>query len=591
MAGKEEKEQIRVAVIDFKKCAPQKCNWLCVRVCPVNRLGKDCIVKGEDGFPRISETLCTACRICVHKCPFKAISIVNLSPKLGRAVHSYGENSYRLYGLPVPAKGKVVGLIGRNGIGKTTAMKILAGKIVPNINNGEDYKGIIDFFKGSELQAYFESLASGELKCSFKPQDVNSIPQAFKGTVRELLEKMDDTGRINEVVKEFRLERTLDHSTRRISGGELQRVVIAAALLRDADFYFFDEPSSYLDASERLHVAKAIRALAEHGKYVLVVEHDLAVLDYLSDYVHVIFGAKGVYGVISTRMSVRNGINQYLEGYLKSENLRFREKEISFHVSAPGETVKKERFIDFPAFSKKLGSFSLEAEAGGIRKGEVLGILGPNAIGKTTFVKVLAGILKPDTGSMSLGLEVAYKPQYLKPEKGMLVRKFFDSQDLDLDAFRQEAVPRFSLNDLMDHRLDELSGGELQKVAVSATMCQKSHLFLLDEPSAFLDVEERLATAQFIRSLTSKKGKACLVVDHDILFQDYLCDRLMVFDGVPGVMGKAHSPAPMAKGMNHFLKSLDVTYRRDPSTGRPRANKPGSAKDQDQKKKNKYYYA
>lgn len=591
MARKEEKEQIRVAVIDFKKCAPQKCNWLCVRVCPVNRLEKDCITRGEDGFPRISETLCTACRICVHKCPFKAISIVNLSPKLGKAVHSYGENSYRLYGLPVPSKGKVVSLIGRNGIGKTTAMKILAGKIVPSINKSRGYKAVIDFFKGSELQAYFEFLAGGGLKCSFKPQDINSILQTFKGTVGELLKQMDETNNFNRVVKDFNLEKVLGHSAQNISGGELQRTAIAAAILRDADFYFFDEPSSYLDARERLYAARQIRSLSEQGKYVMVVEHDLAVLDYLSDYVHVIFGSKGVYGVISTRMSVRNGINQYLEGYLKSENLRFREKEILFHVSAPGEAREKEKFVEFPSFSKTLSSFYLEAEAGEIRKGEVLGILGPNAIGKTTFVKVLAGVLKPDSGRVNLGLDVAYKPQYLKPEKGLLVREFFDLQKLDLDAFRQEAVPRFELSDLMERRLNELSGGELQKVAVSATMCQQSHLFLLDEPSAFLDVEERLSTAQFIRSLTSKKGKACLVVDHDILFQDYLCDRLMVFDGVPAVRAKAHSPVSMAEGMNRFLKSLDITYRRDPSTGRPRANKHGSAKDQEQKKKGKYYYA
>lgn len=590
MAGREEKEQIRIAVIDFKKCAPQKCNWLCIRMCPVNRLGKECIVRAEDDKPRISEQLCTACRICIHKCPFKAISIVNLSPKLGRAVHCYGENMFRLYGLPVPAKGKVVGLIGRNGIGKTTAMKILSGKIIPSLGENADYKEVIEFFKGSELQSYFEALAGGELKCSFKPQDINSIPEAFKGSVAELLKKMNETEQFDEIVKALALDKILDHSLHSISGGELQRTAIAAAILRNADFYFFDEPSSYLDARERLKIAKIIRLLAEHGKYVLVVEHDLAVLDYLSDYVHVIFGKKGVYGVISDRMSVRNGVNQYLEGYLKSENIRFRDKEIKFHVSAPIESKKKELFIEFPSFKKTFKSFSLEAESGFIRKGEVLGILGPNAIGKTTFVKVLAGILKPDKGKIDLGLSVSYKPQYLQPEKGISVKEFFDSQNLDRELFEREAVQRFNLNELMNHSLEDLSGGELQKVAISATMCRDAHLVLLDEPSAFLDVEERLNTADFIRSLTNKRGNACLIVDHDILFQDYLCDRLMVFEGVPAVQGKAIKPVSMKDGMNRFLASLDVTYRRDPSTGRPRANKPGSTKDEEQKKKNKYYY-
>jgi ATP-binding cassette subfamily E protein 1 len=322
----------------------------------------------------------------------------------------------------------------------------------------------------------------------------------------------------------------------------------------------------------------------------MVVEHDLAVLDYLSDYIHVIFGEKGVFGVISGRMSVRNGINQYLDGYLKSENIRFRDKEIKFHVSAPLESKEKALLLEFPSFSKKFKQFHLEAEGGYMHKGEVLGVLGPNAIGKTTFVKILAGVLEPDKGKIDMGLTVSYKPQYLKPEKGMNVRDFFDSQKLDRSLFESEAVHRFSLADLMERQLDELSGGELQKVAISAAMCRESALALLDEPSAFLDVEERLNAADFIRSVTNKKENACLVVDHDILFQDYLSDRLLVFEGIPAISGKASQPLPMKEGMNKFLALLGITYRRDPETGRPRANKHGSAKDEEQKKENKYYY-
>jgi len=591
MARKDENEQLRVAVLDFKKCAPEKCNYLCIRMCPMNRMQKDCIVKGEDGKPRISEQICTACKICVHKCPFKAISIVNLSPKLGKPIHSYGENLFRLYGLPFPSKGRVVGLIGRNGIGKSTALKILAGKLIPGTGKKTDYTQVIERFKGTELQAYFESLSKGNFKCSLKPQDINSIPNAFKGTVRDLLEKMNETKELEKLVEEFSLEKILDHDISKISGGELQRTAIAAAMLKDADLYFFDEPTSYLDSKERLRAARIIRSIAEKGKYVLVVEHDLAVLDYLSDFIHVVFGEKGVYGVISTRLSSLNGINQYLDGFLKAENLRFRDKELNFHVSAPVESEEKEAFMEFPAFTKSFKSFSLNAEKGSIRKGEVLGILGPNAIGKTTFVKVIAGIDEHDKGKLDIGLTVSYKPQYLQPQKGVTLREFIYSQDIDQDLFQREAVQRFKLNSLMEHNLEDLSGGELQRVAISAAMCRNAKLILLDEPSAFLDVEERLNAADFIRSITNKKGIACLVVDHDILFQDYLSDRLLVFDGVPSQKGNAGQPMQMTKGMNSFLSALEITYRRDPSTGRPRANKLGSTKDQEQKKNNKYYYA
>src|SRR5690606_11710371 len=136
----------------------------------------------------------------------------------------------------------------------------------------------------------------------------------------------------------------------------------------------------------------------------------------------------------------------------------------------------------------------------------------------------------------------------------------------------------------------ELSGGELQKVAIAASLSRKADLLLLDEPSAYLDVDERLNMAKALRRIVESRGVPAFVVEHDVVTQDFLADRLMVFSGEPGVSGNANQPTTLRKGMNLFLKDMDVTFRRDSITRRPRVNKEGSRLDVMQKEIGEYYY-
>jgi ATP-binding cassette subfamily E protein 1 len=583
---------VRIAIVDREKCIKKKCGYLCQKVCPGVRMGDETVTVDSEGFPLISESLCRGCGICVRKCPANAIKIINLPHEAGKLIFQYGVNAFRLYNLPLPKKGAVVGLIGANGIGKSTALEILSGRIKPNLG---DYKKeakweeIIDKFKGQELQNYFESLREKGVRVSYKPQMIDRLPEVFKETVSKFLKRNDKRRKFDEAVDAFELRECLNRKIENLSGGELQRMAICAAYLKDADVYYFDEPSSYLDIKQRLKVARNLEELAKE-KAVMVVEHDLAVLDYLSEYVHVFYGVSGAYGVVSKLKGVRNGINEYLAGYLKEENVRFRETEISFTASSV-ERKWGEVLFEYGEMEKGYAGFSLKCSPGDVRKGEVIGIIGPNAIGKSTFVKLLAGVEKPDKGGVEHKLRIAYKPQYIKSDfKGTVGEMIDATGSLSKDVFEREVRERLSITELMEKNVKKLSGGELQRVAIALCISQEADLYLLDEPSAFLDVEQRLIFAEVLGRVMEGSEKSAFVVDHDIILIDSISDRLVIFQGRGGVEGVANAPEGKREGMNRFLKDVDVTLRRDKDSLRPRVNKPGSVMDREQKQAGEYYY-
>ena len=587
---------MRIAVLLKDRCQPKKCNLECINYCPPVRTGVEAIALGGKGKPVIAEDLCVGCGICVHKCPFEAIKIIGLPQELeGELVHQYGKNAFRLYRLPVPKKGQVIGLLGPNGIGKTTAMSILSGQIVPNLGDYEklgDWEKVLDKYAGLEIHDYFQALSEGRLKTAMKPQYVDKLPAVHKGLVKELLKKVDDSNRIDEVSARLGVTGVLSRVISKLSGGELQRVALAATLLKDADVYFFDEPSSYLDIYQRLEVAKVIQELSER-KQVVVIEHDLAVMDFLADLVHIIYGDEGAYGVMAQPRAVRTAINVYLGGYLREENIRFRDTHIVFERRPPRKDWQSEVLVRFPALTKRFKSFTLRVEEGAVRKGEVVGAVGPNATGKTTFVKMLAGEIEPTSGEVVGEVSVSYKPQYIKPEFDGTVREMLAStigKDFESGFFKAEIAHPLSLKYLMEKQLDTLSGGELQRVSIADCLGKAADMYLLDEPSAYLDSNQRMIASKTIRRAIEKIGKSAVVVDHDVYMIDLISDSLMVFSGEPSARGHAIGPMGMRDGMNRFLKDVQITFRRDQDTNRPRINKKDSRLDREQKSRGEYYY-
>jgi ATP-binding cassette subfamily E protein 1 len=589
----------RVAVLDQELCQPRKCGLECIVYCPVNKTGGECIIqRPSDGKALISEDLCTGCGICIKKCPFDAIVIVNLARELGQEkIHQYGVNSFRLYKIPSLKKGSVVGLLGRNGMGKSTIVNILSGSLKPNLGKYDlepTWNDVIGNFQGTEMKTHFEKIASGEIKSSIKPQLVYLIPKAFKGKVRELVARYDERKVSDDLIPRLGLENVLDRNVDELSGGELQRLAVMIAASKEADYYFFDEPSSYNDVYQRLAVSRVIQELATKGKSVMVVEHDLTLLDYLSDTIHILYGESGAYGITASLRSTKIGINNFLEGYLPNENVRFRERSYRFDKTSSVQDLLMDTVVTrYSDLMKSYHSFALDVTKGVLRKGEIIGLVGANALGKTTLMKMISGVEKPDSGSIQTDVKISYKPQYLSQEfdgdvRSVLVTSYGNA--IEGSQIEEQIVLPLGIKKLYEKRVRNLSGGELQKVAVGASLVRAADIYALDEPSAFLDVEDRIALAKFLQRFVRAYGKSAVVIDHDVQLIDLVSDSMIIFEGVPGSRGHASEPIEKAEGMNRFLKSLSITYRRDEETGRPRVNKADSRLDRFQKGSGNYYY-
>ncbi|KYN09344.1 PREDICTED: ATP-binding cassette sub-family E member 1 [Trachymyrmex cornetzi] len=591
----------RIAIVNSDKCKPKRCRQECKRSCPVVRMGKLCIeVNPNSKIAAISEELCIGCGICVKKCPFEAISIINLPSNLEKeTTHRYSKNSFKLHRLPIPRPGEVLGLVGTNGIGKSTALKILAGKQKPNLgrySDPPDWTEILSHFRGSELQNYFTKILEDDLKALIKPQYVDQIPKAVKGTVQQLLDKKDECKNQMEICEMLDLLHIRDRGIEALSGGELQRFACAMVCIQNGDIFMFDEPSSYLDVKQRLNAAVTIRSLIHPDKFIIVVEHDLSVLDYLSDFICCLYGVPGAYGVVTMPFSVREGINIFLDGFVPTENLRFREESLVFKVaeSATEEEVKRMNHYEYPAMTKTMGTFNLNVEKGQFTDSEILVLLGENGTGKTTFIRMLAGNLPPDDGSESIPqLHISYKPQKISPKSQGIVRQLLHEKIRDAyvhPQFVTDVMKPLKIDDIMDQEVQNLSGGELQRVALALCLGKPADVYLIDEPSAYLDSEQRLVAAKVIKRFILHAKKTGFVVEHDFIMATYLADRVIVFSGTPSLATTAHSPQSLLNGMNRFLELLGITFRRDPNNFRPRINKNQSVKDLEQKRAGQYFF-
>jgi len=589
-------QERRIVILDQEKCKPKSAAFVYLQK-HAGGCGNACIevVRGADR-PRvqISEDACAACMLRASHCPDAAVTTVRLPTDLDKnTTHRYGQNQFKLCGLPAPSYGKVLGILGANGTGKTLALRILSGQLKPNLGHFDDPPGwaeIVQYYRGSSLQGYFEQVANDELRVAIKPQEPRFKPGTGR-TVATLLASHDERGAVPSLIKELDLSSILDRELDALSGGERQRVVVACTAAKDAECYIFDEPCNFLDTKQRMAVVQVVRALCGDTKYVITVEHDITILDAISDTVCCLFGAPGAYGVCTQGIAPARAINQYLAGYFPQINMRFRPEALNFAAPAEREVYSDGKpVLEYESMEISHGSaaegFKLQVAAGEVRRGEVLGLLGQNGCGKSTLLQHLAA---------SQESRVSHKPQHLNHlrDRGGTVAALLEAEvgeSLGDRMFSLCVLQPLQIKKLSSKRLRDLSGGELQRVAIVCCVGKVADLYLLDEPSAGLDCEQRLLAANVLqRWVGAHLQKTAIVIEHDLLIAATLFHRVISYTGTPGSECKAATPSGLDDGLNSFLRELGVTVREDSANGRPRLNKYGGTKDREQKKEGHFY--
>ena len=588
---------MRVAVLKEDNCQPKKCNDECHDFCPPVRNGQECIIMDDKtGKPHISESLCIGCGICINKCPHDALIIENLPSELETdMIHRYSMNGFRLFRLPTPSKESVVGILGPNGMGKSTAISALSGRIIPNLGDWLDtepnWSEVIESLPRGELRDFFIAVQDDKIRVAVKPQNVDRLPKRVQGTVKQLLSKVDERNMMDQMTKDLGIDHLLDRTVQQLSGGELQRMAICATILRDVDVYFFDEPSSYLDIHERMRIVGIIHRLSE-TKRVIVIEHDIAVLDVLADLVHIVYGKKGAFGIFTPARSTRQAINSYLDGFLPEENVRIRDKPIKFLRHRDRKAEIGTPVVSWGGLKKELGEFTLTSDEGAVHRSEVVGVVGSNGTGKSTMIKLLAGEHEYEEGWVTADATISYKPQHIDVDIDGSVQLWLDSElgtKWRSGEFNVNVIRALGVDQLLAKRVKKLSGGERQAVSIAVCLGRDADLYLLDEPSAHLDANARMEAAKAIRRTMEANEKSAFVIDHDVYFIDIVADSLLVFEGKGGIEGRATGPFDLREGMNKFLSSVDVTFRRDHDSRRPRINKSKSRKDREQRNSGDYY--
>ncbi|KAJ2626566.1 ATP-binding cassette sub- E member 1, partial [Coemansia sp. RSA 1287] len=282
---------------------------------------------------------------------------------------------------------------------------------------------------------------------------------------------------------------------------------------------------------------------------------------------------------------------------IPTENMRFRQEELTFKIveQTDENEIQRHRDSSYPSMTKTLGNFKLTVEAGDYSDSQIVVLLGENGTGKTTLIRMMAGLLAPDEGDgVDLPqLNVSYKPQKIAPKFPGTVRMLLMNKIRAMfvnPQFQTDVIKPMAIEDIIDQAVTDLSGGELQRVALVMALGQNADVYLIDEPSAYLDSDQRIIASKVIKRFILHAKKTAFVVEHDFIMATYLADRVIVMDGVPGVDARANAPQSLLSGMNRFLKSLSITFRRDPDNYRPRINKHNSVKDKEQKVAGKYFF-
>lgn len=603
----------RIAIVDKEKCQPSKCNKECIKSCPPQKQGLQ-VIEIEDitssianisnitnkKIAKISESLCIGCNLCVSRCPFKAIKIINLPDENPKdIIHRYSTNGFRLYKLPIMRKNCVIGIIGENGIGKTTIIDILAKNIIPNLENFIDdpnSKNVLNHYKGTIMLSYLTNLYNNKLKINIKQQNVHAININNQSVYEYVISELKTNDIYDEFYYLLELNLIINNNLDCLSGGELQKLLCWIIYKKEADVYIFDEPSNFLDVKQRINICKMLRSLVDINKYIVLIEHDLSMMDYVCDDIYIIYGIPGAYGIVSMVQTPLEGINNYLDGFIPAQNIRFRNEEYNFkqtiEINNNLQNVNdKKIFIDSFLLEREKYKLIIPNDNLIISKNITI-ILGENGTGKTSYINYL--ISKNNICSIS------YKNQKLTLENNNLtVSDILQTMQINANnqIFINDVIKPLNIKKLLSRKLNELSGGELQKVFITLCLGTEAELYILDEPSANLDIETRLKLTKILKNFILNNNKSLIIVEHDLSLCANLAANVKssitivkikeILKDNTKICQVIHS-LTFNEGINDFLKILGITMRLS-TKNRPRINKLNSRLDEEQKKCNQHY--
>lgn len=186
---------------------------------------------------------------------------------------------------------------------------------------------------------------------------------------------------------------------------------------------------------------------------------------------------------------------------------------------------------------KKLGPFELDIREGTFSNSQIIVLLGENGTGKTTFVKILAGMDKEKLAEIP-EMKVSFKPQTIAPKfegtvKDLLYAKIKNVWETNI-LFKTHVYKPMNVDQIFNQEVQKLSGGELQRVALLVALGKPADVYLIDEPSAYLDCEQRIVTAKSIKRFIMHCHKTAFIVEHDFIMATYLADKVIVYEGEPG---------------------------------------------------------
>ncbi len=394
-------------------------------------------------------------------------------------------------------EGDILLVHGVSGSGKTTLLRVLAGVMGRYVNGW--YKGIV---KINDRNLYeLDSRTIIELIAYIAQEPWYGIlSPTVEGEVivNQLLVEKYNRKKINSILKRFGLRDLEKRLTYTLSAGETQRLLLASNTIRKTKIYLFDEPSSYLDEEARkILVEEAIR-LVEDGAIIVVVDHYIDLWwDYLSKILVLEKGRQLYFGDPDLQV-----IRSVMETGLKKPERSSTDVLVSLssiYYKYPGTRFYVIRDLSFD-----------------VKRSSITWVKGPNGTGKTTLLKIIAGLLKPSKGVVKRKGRAIYIP-----ENPLL---FFSEPTVREEVYAgainrelvDELVDVFNLRPLLDRKLKHTSSGERRRVAIVSALTRGYDIICIDEPTAGLDLENRLKILETLVRV-AEEGYTVIVAGHDPL--------------------------------------------------------------------------